>query len=153
MYNLTVDEAHTFFVGDEQWLVHNQNSGKPALTGAERSVLAEATRFFKPEVMNKIFAAYQSGVPTSITVNGRTILIEPNAPFSGFTDFEGKTFNLGADAFTSLEEFKKTILHELYRLKTSGSALGLSGEMAKSETNAAAGFADRAYDYLFKVCP
>jgi hypothetical protein len=23
MYNLTVDEAHTFFVGDGQWLVHN----------------------------------------------------------------------------------------------------------------------------------
>jgi len=25
MYNLTVDEAHTFFVGDGQWLVHNSN--------------------------------------------------------------------------------------------------------------------------------
>jgi len=24
MYNLTVDEAHTFFVGDEGWLVHNK---------------------------------------------------------------------------------------------------------------------------------
>ncbi|MCB0107996.1 MAG: hypothetical protein KDE53_18870, partial [Caldilineaceae bacterium] len=24
MYNLTVAEAHTFFVGDGQWLVHNQ---------------------------------------------------------------------------------------------------------------------------------
>ena len=23
MYNLTVDTAHTFFVGDRQWLVHN----------------------------------------------------------------------------------------------------------------------------------
>jgi hypothetical protein len=26
MYNLTVDEAHTFFVGDGAWLVHNQNN-------------------------------------------------------------------------------------------------------------------------------
>jgi hypothetical protein len=25
MYNLTVAVAHTFFVGDEQWLVHNAN--------------------------------------------------------------------------------------------------------------------------------
>jgi hypothetical protein len=25
MYNLTVDEAHTFFVGEGEWLVHNQN--------------------------------------------------------------------------------------------------------------------------------
>jgi hypothetical protein len=23
MYNLTVEGAHTYFVGDEQWLVHN----------------------------------------------------------------------------------------------------------------------------------
>ena len=23
MYNLTVDEAHTFFIGDGEWLVHN----------------------------------------------------------------------------------------------------------------------------------
>ena len=33
MYNLTVAEAHTFFVGEEQWLVHNCggkfSSGKP----------------------------------------------------------------------------------------------------------------------------
>lgn len=28
MYNLTVDVAHTFFVGDEQWLVHNANRGR-----------------------------------------------------------------------------------------------------------------------------
>ncbi|MCU0499144.1 MAG: HINT domain-containing protein [Anaerolineae bacterium] len=26
MYNLTVDETHTFFVGDGAWLVHNQNN-------------------------------------------------------------------------------------------------------------------------------
>jgi hypothetical protein len=24
MYNLTVDDAHTFFVGEQAWLVHNQ---------------------------------------------------------------------------------------------------------------------------------
>ena len=28
MYNLTVDEAHTFFVGDGQWLVHNNSCDK-----------------------------------------------------------------------------------------------------------------------------
>ncbi|MEP7289915.1 MAG: polymorphic toxin-type HINT domain-containing protein [Chloroflexota bacterium] len=26
MYNLTVDKAHTFFVGGQQWLVHNSNA-------------------------------------------------------------------------------------------------------------------------------
>jgi hypothetical protein len=30
MYNLTVDQVHTFFVGDGQWLVHNRCS--PART-------------------------------------------------------------------------------------------------------------------------
>lgn len=29
MYNLTVAEAHTFFVGDGQWLVHNCNPSYP----------------------------------------------------------------------------------------------------------------------------
>lgn len=29
MYNLTVDEAHTFFVGDGQWLVHNAGICRP----------------------------------------------------------------------------------------------------------------------------
>ena len=28
MYNLTVAEAHTFFVGDGQWLVHNTRTWK-----------------------------------------------------------------------------------------------------------------------------
>jgi hypothetical protein len=28
MYNLTVAVAHTFFVGDEQWLVHNCGTSK-----------------------------------------------------------------------------------------------------------------------------
>lgn len=32
MYNLTVDEAHTFFVGDGQWLVHNQDDDLPRRT-------------------------------------------------------------------------------------------------------------------------
>jgi hypothetical protein len=153
MYNLSVETAHTFFVGEGQWLVHNANEGKPTLNAVERSVMAEATRYFKPEVMNKIIAAYESGVATSINVNGRTILVEPSAPTSGFTDFERKTFAIGREAFKSTEELRKTIFHELYRLKTSGVSSGLSGAMATNETNAAASFADKAYKYLFGGCP
>jgi hypothetical protein len=33
MYNLTVEEAHTFFVGEGQWLVHNTCSGRVLLIG------------------------------------------------------------------------------------------------------------------------
>ncbi|MEM8532056.1 MAG: polymorphic toxin-type HINT domain-containing protein [Chloroflexota bacterium] len=33
MYNLTVDEAHTFFVGAQRWLVHNSGCDIPELIG------------------------------------------------------------------------------------------------------------------------
>lgn len=36
MYNLTVDEAHTFFVGDGQWLVHNVDCDTVLLLGYDR---------------------------------------------------------------------------------------------------------------------
>ena len=36
MYNLTVDVAHTFFVGDGQWLVHNCNSAGIAKHAEDR---------------------------------------------------------------------------------------------------------------------
>ena len=32
MYNLTVDDVHTFYVGEGEWLVHNQNPCKMAGT-------------------------------------------------------------------------------------------------------------------------
>ncbi|MBB6100035.1 hypothetical protein HNR42_003500 [Deinobacterium chartae] len=153
MYNLEVEEAHTFFVSPQGWLVHNGGNKKPPLTATERSVLVEATRFFKPEVMSKIEAAYKSGQTTYIKVDNRTILIEPNNPYSGFTDFEGKTLSMGADTIQSPEELRKTIPHELYRLKTSNVAKGLSGAMAASETESTFGFAEKAYDYLFGGCP
>ncbi len=40
MYNLTVEDAHTFFVGDGQWLVHNcSKSGFRRLATWDRVVL------------------------------------------------------------------------------------------------------------------
>lgn len=48
MFNLTVDEAHTFYVGEQGWLVHNtncpsvrsvaDNSPRPPRTGDSRTV-------------------------------------------------------------------------------------------------------------------
>jgi hypothetical protein len=32
MYNLTVDDAHTFFVGEQAWLVHNTCTWPPTVT-------------------------------------------------------------------------------------------------------------------------
>lgn len=33
MFNLTVSEAHTFYVGTNGWLVHNQNGSQPRFEG------------------------------------------------------------------------------------------------------------------------
>jgi len=54
MYNLTVDEAHTFFVGDGEWVVHNCPKGidgspepnRPDLTSVEKDL---KKIFDKPE--------------------------------------------------------------------------------------------------------
>lgn len=37
MYNLTVEEAHTFFVGEAGWLVHNQDSRNPIAYDQQQS--------------------------------------------------------------------------------------------------------------------
>lgn len=50
MYNLSVDKAHTFFVGDGQWLVHNAcdfnnlNPYKPSVVGSQDSIAAQMLR-------------------------------------------------------------------------------------------------------------
>lgn len=151
MYNLDVATADTFYVGEGQWLVHNQNQGRPPLTPLERSVLAEATRFVQPEILAKIERAAASGQVTTITINGRPIQIDPNNTYrySGFTNFESGGFSIGPDAFKSPEELKKTIFHEPYRLKSSQAAGGVGGELAANETRNAASFADKAFDYLY----
>lgn len=48
MYNLTVDDAHTFFVGQRQWLVHNQCAKKIANGHAYEKHVIEKGEF--PEI-------------------------------------------------------------------------------------------------------
>ncbi len=48
MYNLTVDEAHTFFVGDGQWLVHNCSAQIPKY---DRSAFGD----LDPDVRDAVF--------------------------------------------------------------------------------------------------
>jgi hypothetical protein len=43
MYNLTVDEAHTFFVGDGEWLVHNSCD----ISRAQKSLVGKNSPFTK----------------------------------------------------------------------------------------------------------
>ena len=51
MYNLTVDEAHTFFVGDGQWLVHNCAAG---LGGILKGATGGPYEITKPNLLGDI---------------------------------------------------------------------------------------------------
>jgi hypothetical protein len=52
MYNLTVDTAHTFFIGEGQWLVHNKckfGGGVPSPTGS--SLANSARNLYKANLL------------------------------------------------------------------------------------------------------
>lgn len=57
-------------------------------------------------------------------------------------------FLIRPEAFKSKAELQKTVLHELYRLNTSNSAIGVSGTLASQETKAAFDFAEKASNAL-----
>ncbi|WP_425147461.1 polymorphic toxin-type HINT domain-containing protein [Deinococcus sp.] len=69
MYNLTVDTAHTFYVGDNGWLVHNAGSGGcPALIGDKWSkaavdarIAADRAYYLRLTSPNQINKAIQGG--------------------------------------------------------------------------------------------
>lgn len=71
---------------------------------------------------------------------------------SGMTLFEEGGFLIGRDAFRSEAELTKTVLHEVFRLRTS--KIGRSGQATQAavttETKAAASFAERAFNAFFK---
>jgi hypothetical protein len=98
--------------------------------------------------MDTIRAANSSGQSATVTVNGRLIQYEPGLPASGMTMFGENGFLIGPEAFASESELQQTVLHELYRLNTSASSAGVSASLATQETQAAAGFAARAVNYI-----
>ncbi len=57
-------------------------------------------------------------------------------------------FLVGPEAFSSISELRKTILHELYRLRLSNMKDGVTRALVTRETKAAAEFADRAESAL-----
>jgi len=72
-------------------------------------------------------------------------------PASGFTLFEENAFVIGKEAFKSQAELNKTLLHELYRLNTSGAkSARVSRASAAAETKSAATFAEETYNALYK---
>lgn len=96
--------------------------------------------------MNEIREAHRSGRPISVRIGKYRIQYEA-LPFSGFTSFAPDGFIIGKQAFASEAEFKKTLLHELYRLHHSELARGrgVDKHTIRAETDAAFQFAERFY--------
>jgi hypothetical protein len=117
----------------------------PSFSATERTIVDEVRAI--PQA--RLRALFEVG-GGELTINGRTIIVEPGMPASGMTLFEENAFVVGREAFTSDAELTKTLLHETQRLVTSRSSGGVSGELATSETEAAASFAERAYGRYFK---
>lgn len=99
--------------------------------------------------ISQLRAAFEGG-GAELNIGGRTILVDPGVPSSGMTLFGENGFIVGREAFTSDAELTKTLLHETFRLVTSQSVTGVSGQLATSETEAAFTFAERAFGAFFQ---
>ena len=111
--------------------------------------MVDAFKVLRSSGMAELKAAAQAGTSASANIGGRTITYDP-APFSGMTNFADKTFHLGKEAFASKKELTKTVLQELFRLKT-GVGNEANRATAVAETRAAANFAERAYRFGAKL--
>jgi hypothetical protein len=105
----------------------------------------EARRIVNSPQMEGLRSAAQKGEHAVVQIGNRTISYEPDLPASGMT-WAGKGFHLGKDAFSSQAELTKTVLHELHRLGGTIPGNAATGAAATAETQAAASFAEKAYN-------
>jgi hypothetical protein len=108
----------------------------------EKMILKEAQIIFSSKELQLLKEAHNTGKPLTLRISGRIVQYEP-INISGMTLFEEGGFLIGKEAFITVEETKKTLLHELYRLHSSTSSVGISGELASRETGAAWAFAEK----------
>ena len=122
-------------------------ASRPVPIDAE--IITAARQLYNSVQMNEIRAAHASGLPVTIRIGRYKIQYEA-LPFSGFTAFGDTGFVIGKEAFASEPEFKKTLLHELYRLHHSELAKGegIDRHTIKAETEAAFQFAERFWTML-----
>jgi hypothetical protein len=117
------------------------------LTGAEAKIADEGLQVLENPMFVRLYRAFKSGTATEVRIEGKTIVHEPNVPAgtSGMTLFGENGFVMGPRAFTSRLETVKTVLQELFRLRTSdiAGAAAADGSVA-AETEAAHAFADKA---------
>lgn len=114
----------------------------------EVEIIQEARGIILSAQFANLLTAQKDGEPAMEIINGRLIQYEPGLPASGMTMFGENGFLIGREAFESLQELDRTILHELYRLRNSTSSGGVSGALATQETEEAFNFAMRAEQVL-----
>jgi hypothetical protein len=130
--------------------------GTAVAVSTEQAIVAEARGVLSSPEMMQIRAAQAAGESVAVRIRGRLIQYEPGFPYSGLTNFEQNGFVLGRYSFSSQAELTKTLLHELYRLETSQLGRGVVPEQAagmqeivSAETEAAANFAEEAFEKYF----
>lgn len=119
-------------------------AGAIGIKGAR--IMNEARNIVSSSQMETLRGAAQRGERAAVQIGQRSITYEPDLPGSGFT-WARKGFHLGRDAFSSQAELTKTVLHELHRLGNSSVVgRGVTQQAAAAETQAAASFAEKAYN-------
>lgn len=91
MYNITVDVAYTYFVGEEQWLVHNEC--KPYKITGQLAVIWGDSRLFKnwlknTESLARIDNLLNTDEAMQIIENARKLGIEPDFYEKGLKGLE-----------------------------------------------------------------
>lgn len=115
---------------------------------AEISIIEQSQSILTSSGLATLRSAAANGVDQELSIGGIDVGYSPELKASGIAWLGDNAFTLGPEAFTTETELTQTVLQEVYRLGTSQSASGLSGELAASETQAAFEFAARAYPYV-----
>jgi hypothetical protein len=81
MYNLTVDDAHTFFVGEQSWLVHNtcplfKADGSPNLEAQPDGILKQLDAYLKGKLGGNSCVRCAEGVAHILNQLGYTTHVE-----------------------------------------------------------------------------
>ncbi|HUI41916.1 MAG TPA: hypothetical protein VL523_08110 [Terriglobia bacterium] len=120
----------------------------------EAAILNDVRTLYRSPLIRQIREAFSHRLEAKVRIGRYYIQYEPDVPasISAMTDFAGSGFTLGAHAFSSEDEFKKTLLHEMYRLRMSaigqGKAVEPKNANVRIETDAAFEFAERYYKQL-----
>ena len=125
------------------------------LTPTEASITNDALKILESPTFRTLVKANSAGVPAEVKINGYVVVYEPELPENttlGMALFGENGFVLGPSALANREDTIKTILHEMYRLRTSALSANpeaeVDGELVRQESRQAYRFADKAFKVL-----